>query len=143
MGTLRLGCSAAIFDQSRQRILLMQRDDNQLWCLPSGGMDAGESVTEAVEREVAEETQLVVAATRLIGIYSDPNVLVEFPDGNNAHIVSLCFEAAVRAGAIGATTEALSVGFYSQSEIASMPIMENHVQRISDAFAFAGNPFIR
>lgn len=106
-------------------------------------MDAGESVTEAVEREVAEETQLVVVATKLMGIYSDPNVLVEFPDGNKAHIVSLCFEAEVRAGAIGATTEALAVGFYSQAEISSMAMMDNHVQRISDAFAFAGEPFIR
>ena len=41
-GKIRLGCSAAIFDE-RGRILLTRRADNNQWCLPGGGMEPGES----------------------------------------------------------------------------------------------------
>ena len=54
-GKLRLGCSASIFDE-QGRVFLTRRADNGQWCLPGGGMEAGESVTEACEREVWEET---------------------------------------------------------------------------------------
>jgi 8-oxo-dGTP pyrophosphatase MutT (NUDIX family) len=69
-GALRLGCSAAIFDEPRKRVLLMQRDDNGLWCLPSGGMDPGESVSETIVREVEEETGLAVGVVGLVGVSS-------------------------------------------------------------------------
>jgi ADP-ribose pyrophosphatase YjhB (NUDIX family) len=52
-GKIRLGCSAAIFDESG-RILLTRRADNGQWCLPGGRMESGESAAEACEREVFE-----------------------------------------------------------------------------------------
>jgi ADP-ribose pyrophosphatase YjhB (NUDIX family) len=48
---VRLGCSAVIFDASRHQVLLAKRTDNGQWCLPGGGVDAGESVSEACERK--------------------------------------------------------------------------------------------
>ena len=59
-GAIRVGCSAVIFDQQRQKILLTRREDNNQWCLPSGGMESGESASEACIREVEEETGLQV-----------------------------------------------------------------------------------
>jgi 8-oxo-dGTP pyrophosphatase MutT (NUDIX family) len=81
-GKLRVGCSATIFDSKREKVLLTQRTDNGRWCLPGGMMESGESVAEACEREVWEETGLHVRITRLIGVYSDPDQLVVYPDGN-------------------------------------------------------------
>ncbi len=92
-GTLRLGCSAAIFDQPRGKVLLTRRTDNGQWCLPGGRVEAGESVSEACVREVWEETGLQVQITRLAGVYSDPNRLVIYPDGHKVQIVALSFEA--------------------------------------------------
>jgi len=46
-GTLRLGCSAIIFDEGREKVLLTRRTDNGQWCLPGGRVEAGESVSEA------------------------------------------------------------------------------------------------
>jgi ADP-ribose pyrophosphatase YjhB (NUDIX family) len=142
-GELRLGCSAAIFDEARQRMLLLQRDDNQLWCLPSGGMDPGESVTETIVREVEEETGLVVGVVGLVGVYSSPHVLVRYADGNRFQIVSLCFAAEILAGELRTTSEAVSVGYFTPEEAAGMDIMANHVERIRDAFDYEGFPFIR
>ncbi|HEY9603262.1 MAG TPA: NUDIX domain-containing protein, partial [Allocoleopsis sp.] len=69
-GKITLGCSAAVFDPTRQKLLLTRRTDNGRWCLPGGRMDAGEEAAEACIREVLEETGLHVRIERLIGVYS-------------------------------------------------------------------------
>lgn len=92
LGSLRIGCSATIFDSSQQRILLTKRTDNGQWCLPGGGIDPGESANEACIREVLEETGLLVEVKKLIGVYSNPNQLIEYADGNRFQIIALNFE---------------------------------------------------
>jgi ADP-ribose pyrophosphatase YjhB (NUDIX family) len=54
------------------RVLLTKREDFEVWCLPGGGLEPGESVAQAAVREVREETGLEVALTRLVGVYSRP-----------------------------------------------------------------------
>ncbi|MCL7429118.1 NUDIX hydrolase [Streptomyces sp. YS415] len=56
----------AVIPNAEGKVLLLHRaaDDylGGLWELPSGGVDAGETLTEALHREVAEETGLTVTA---------------------------------------------------------------------------------
>ncbi len=52
------------------KILLTKRDDFEVWCLPGGGVEDGESLAEAAIREAKEETGLDVELTRLVGVYS-------------------------------------------------------------------------
>ena len=52
------------------KILLTQREDFETWILPSGGVEDGESLTQAAIRETKEETGLDVELTRLVAIYS-------------------------------------------------------------------------
>ncbi len=59
-GRLMVGCSAVLFDEKREKILLTQRSDNGRWCLPGGQMERGESLAETCIREVEEETGLQV-----------------------------------------------------------------------------------
>ncbi len=60
----------AVIPDAEGKVLLLHRaaDDylGSLWELPSGGVDEGETLTEALHREVAEETGLTVTA---IGAY--------------------------------------------------------------------------
>jgi 8-oxo-dGTP pyrophosphatase MutT (NUDIX family) len=70
---IRPAVSAVIFDR-RGRLLLQQRSDGGQWGLPGGSVEIGESVREAVAREVLEETGLTVAARRLVGVYSSPSL---------------------------------------------------------------------
>lgn len=60
----------AVITDTAHRVLLLHRtaDDylGGLWELPSGGVDDGETLTEALHREVEEETGLTVSA---IGSY--------------------------------------------------------------------------
>jgi 8-oxo-dGTP pyrophosphatase MutT (NUDIX family) len=130
-GKIRVGCSAAIFDE-RRRILLTRRADNGQWCLPSGGMESGESAAEACEREVFEETGLRVRVMRLVGVYSHPDQLVVYPDGNKAHIVALHFEAEVIGGELGLSDETTDFGYFSLDELQEMEFLGRHKERIVD-----------
>ena len=74
-------------------ILLEKRSDCGLWGLPGGKIEPGESIRQAAEREVLEETGLLIQITRLIGVYSDPaGRIVTFPDdGDSVHLVDYNF----------------------------------------------------
>ena len=132
-GKLRLGCSAAIFDEHK-RILLTRRTDNGQWCLPGGGVESGESAAEACEREVFEETGLKVRVTRLVGVYSHPDQLVIYPNGNKAFIVALHFEAEVLGGEPGLSDETTDFGYFTLNEIEGMELLGRHAERVVDTF---------
>lgn len=73
-------------------ILLIHKTDNDLWALPGGGHDAGESITDTVVREVMEETGLTVEVIRLVGTYTNPAHVMAYDDGEVRQQFSLCFE---------------------------------------------------
>ena len=132
-GTLRPGASALIFDKPTGNILLTRREDNAKWFLPGGGMDPGESAAEACIREVFEETGLEVEVKKLVGIYTSPDILVEYPDGNKIQPVAFSFEVEVTGGTLGLSDETTEVGYFTIEEMEKMDMMEHHVQRIYDA----------
>ena len=134
-GVLRPGASGLIFDAARERILLTRREDNNRWCLPGGGMDPGESAAEACERELLEETGLEVRVTKLIGVYTTPDLLMEYPDGNRIQPVAFSFEAEITGGELGLSDEVTGFGWYTLAEIEGMDILEHHIPRIQDAVA--------
>ena len=132
-GKLSPGASALIFERTTGKILLTRREDNGRWCLPGGGMDPGESAAEACVREVFEETGLQVKATKLVGIYTSPDILVEYPDGNKIQPVAFSFEVEITGGTLGLSDETTEVGYFTIKEMENMDMMEHHVQRIYDA----------
>ncbi len=140
---LHVGCAAIIFDETGEKILLTRRADNGNWCLPGGGMEAGESAEEACIREVWEETGLTVAVTRLIGVYSTPHRITIYNDGNRFQFVSFAFEARIVDGTPGLSDEVTEVGFFTRAEIDAINLMENHRERVDDAYARQAAAFIR
>ncbi len=141
-GQLRLGCTAIIFDEQK-RVLLTRRTDNGQWCLPGGAMDSGESAAEACERELWEETGLKVRVKRLVGVYSDPNQLIIYPDGNKVFVVALSFEAEIIGGELGLSNETTDAGFFSVTEMDALTMLGNHKQRVYDALLNAPEAFIK
>ena len=142
-GELRVGSCAVIFNEKREKILLTQRTDNGLWCLPGGKMEPGESIEECCQREVFEETGLEIKTIRLIGVYSNHDQLVVYPDGHKVQIVVLSFEAEVTGGNLGLSDETTAAAFHTLSEMESMPIHGRHLERVKDAFENLSFPTIR
>jgi ADP-ribose pyrophosphatase YjhB (NUDIX family) len=131
-GNLRLGCSAVLFGNDRQTVLLTRRSDNGQWCLPGGMIDSGESVAEGCEREVFEETGLKVRVVRLTGIYSNPNRLTIYPDGNKAFVVVLNFEVEQVGGKLGLSDETTDARFFFIAEAVQMDLFHGHAEHIHD-----------
>lgn len=64
---------ACILINEKNEVLMMQEAKKScagLWYLPAGRMERGESIVQAAEREVLEETGLVVKITTLLAVES-------------------------------------------------------------------------
>lgn len=140
---LSVGCSALLFDEARERILLTRRADNGRWCLPGGHMEPGESVTEACAREMWEETGLHVQVGRLVGVYSTPHRILEYADGNRVHLVALHFEVEVTGGTLGLSNETTEFAYFTPAEIEALDLMDHHRERIADTLASQSTTFVR
>ena len=74
------------------RILLLRRKDNELWALPGGVMQPGETIAAAAVREAKEETNIDVEITGLVGVYSDPRHVIAYANGEVRQEFNVAFE---------------------------------------------------
>src|ERR671936_1179062 len=108
----------AVVVSDQGELLLQKRTDNDLWGLPGGAMNIGESIGQAVVREVKEETSLDVEPTGVVGIYSDPGHIIAYANGEVRQEFSVCFTARVVGGEVSvADEESTEVRFVPTSEI--------------------------
>ncbi len=137
------GVAAVVLDGSG-RVLLARRADNGLWGLPSGHVEPGETVGEAVTREVREETGLEVRVVQLIGIYSDPaSQVFAYPDGRVIHFVTSCFRCDVASGGLRCDgVEATDVAFFDVDRLPT-DLLPMHPRWLADALAGRTAAFIR
>ena len=119
-------------------ILLQRRTDNNLWALPGGTMDIGETISECARREVREETGLDVDLQGIVGIYSDPNHVFAYDDGEVRQEFSICFSARPVAGTLTVSDESHDVRYFTPAEIADLPMVESIRLRITDYLADRG-----
>ncbi len=126
----RIAVSALIFHE--KDILLALRRDIDWWNLPGGGMEAGETVDEAVRREVYEETCLEVAVERLVGVYSKPQ----------KQEVVLTFLCHIIAGVPTPTDETRECRYFPAQHLPTNTLPK-HRQRIEDALLNHQTPILR
>jgi len=108
--SVALGVNAAIFNAQGQ-VLLTLREDFEVWCLPGGGVEGGESPYVAAAREAQEETGLIVRAVRFVGLYTRPSWVYLTP-----HVA--VFACEIVGGAIQPDPhEVVSVGYFDPFDL--------------------------
>ncbi|GAB2678283.1 NUDIX hydrolase [Thalassiella azotivora] len=99
----------AVVEDDQGRILLIHKTDNNLWALPGGGHEPGESIRDTVIREVKEETGYDVEVTGIVGTYTNPNHRMAYDDGEVRQQFSICFAAQLLGGESTRSSESREV----------------------------------
>ena len=127
--TPKIGVNGALFNGNGE-ILLEQRSDDNLWGIPSGWVDVGESPETALKREFMEEANLVIEPleiikfyTRLPGEYLQPHTSV--------HILYHCKYIS---GDLKRSHESLEMSFVDHETITDWH--KDHKQQARDAISY-------
>lgn len=89
---LLCGASVILFN-GENKVLMLQRSDNDCWCFPGGALDLGENLEETARREVAEEMGHVPGDLKLFGVFFGEELHYTYPNGDEVYIVDTVFEA--------------------------------------------------
>lgn len=84
--------AAAIFNEKGE-VLLQKRKDVDQWCIISGHVEYGETIEQAILREIEEETNCSADIVRFIGIYSSPSSQTYIYSDRKVQYVTSYFEA--------------------------------------------------
>ena len=116
-----VGVTGVIFNEKNEILLFKHTYRQHQWSLPGGYMKAGEHPAEAIEREIKEESQLVVSADELLKTRTDR-------DGSR---LDMCFVGVFIGGEFKPSNEVSEYGFFSQDK---MPLLRsNQVFLIEEA----------
>jgi 8-oxo-dGTP pyrophosphatase MutT (NUDIX family) len=160
---LVLPSAAACIRDERGRILLLRRGDGDiadgdiadgdiadgdirrdgLWSMPGGALDPGERLDQAVVREVREETGLEVEPVAVIGVYSDPENIHTYPNGDRVQPITTFFECRVVGGALQPDMDEILGARYFGPEDELPRLMRCCLIKARDAFAYRGQAFYR
>ena len=91
-------------------------------------MEWGETVEDAVLREVKEETSLEVELVALVGVYSDPE---RDPRG---HTVTICYLTRKKSGELKADTDASNAQCFKKEDVLGLKLAFDHDTILRDAF---------
>lgn len=112
MPTPQHSVSAAgiVLDASGKRVLLIHRRDNGRWEPPGGVLELGETIEDAVVREVEEETGARVEVERLTGVYKNMR----------QGIVALVFRCRLLSEPLSHTGEASIVAWHDIDDVPNL-----------------------
>jgi ADP-ribose pyrophosphatase YjhB (NUDIX family) len=129
-----LAVSAAVIRDDRVLVVRRARSPALgLFTLPGGAVELGETLEQAVVREIREETDLSVAP---IGLAGHREVITRDTEGHvERHFVILCFAARWRAGEPRLNEELSEARWLLPAELADLSTTEGLAEIVASAFA--------
>ncbi|MFC7619848.1 NUDIX domain-containing protein [Microlunatus sp. GCM10028923] len=111
------GPRAVIMDD-QDRLLLIRRSDNGAWAMPAGGLELGESIWEALVREVREETGLTVEAATPFALYTEKRFWFTNAYGGQHQLFTVAFRVDRWSGSLlSETDETVDARFFARSNL--------------------------
>jgi 8-oxo-dGTP pyrophosphatase MutT (NUDIX family) len=115
---LMTSVSIVVYDD-QGRILLVRHVEGDVWVTPGGSVEPPESPADAAVREMWEETGLWVELVRVLGVYSGPEFLVNYRNGDQVTYQTMVFEGRVVGGVLRPDgSESKALAYLSQAELA-------------------------
>jgi 8-oxo-dGTP pyrophosphatase MutT (NUDIX family) len=114
------GAEAVIVHEGK--IMLIKRGDNGLWVVPGGLVEVGETLAEAAQRELWEETGIRGQVTRLLGIF-DSRL---WHSKTKAHLYHTIFLAETIDLVPKPSIEATEIGFFGEKELPLLSYGHEH-----------------
>lgn len=133
---------AAIVRDEQNRVLMIERTDNGLWAVPGGAQDLGETTREAAIRETLEETGIQIDVTDIVGIYSDPQHVIAYDDGEVRQEFSIVFHAKPLGGELRTSSESRQVHWVEPADIEGLNIHPSMRLRIQHALSERTEPYL-
>ncbi|MFA7209129.1 MAG: NUDIX domain-containing protein [Parcubacteria group bacterium] len=126
-----LNASAAFVLNDENQVLLLRRSDRneEVWGVPGGMMEIGESAEDTMKREVLEETGLNVKVEKFLGAYTKDR-FDSYPNGDRAYVILFVFVCRVIDGApIANNEEAAELRYFDPD---NFPSTFRHKQVLED-----------
>jgi ADP-ribose pyrophosphatase YjhB (NUDIX family) len=123
----------------RDRILMAQRGKQPLqgwWSLPGGALELGESLEDAVCREVLEETGLVVRPVKLFEVFE--RIIRDVAGAPEYHYVLIDYVCRATGGELRAGDDVCRVEWVRRGDLADLQITEGTLAVIERAFGARG-----
>lgn len=135
----KVGVTALIIREDT--VLVEQRiDDPQVWAFIGGTLDESEEVLATLRREVREETCFEITTAQLLGVFSDPERIVSYPDGTICRVLSIAFRVTVAGDSEPQlSNESAGMRFVGLDELARLPFWAIHLP-IRDALLAEAQP---
>jgi ADP-ribose pyrophosphatase YjhB (NUDIX family) len=133
-----LAASAAIVRDGKVLIVRRARPPaKDIYTLPGGVVEAGETLTEAVIREVQEETGLTIEPVKLAG---HREAIKKLADGRTErHFVIMCFASRLVAGTpVAKDDEIAEILWCRPAELEKLRTTEGLAEIVLSAFALLG-----
>lgn len=132
----------AVVTDDEGRVLLIHKTDNNLWALPGGGHEIGESIADTVVREVKEETGYDVAVERVTGLYTNPRHVMAYDDGEVRQQFSIAFRARLLGGEPRTSSESRAVEWVASEQLQRLDLHPSMRLRIQQALEDRDTPYI-
>ena len=97
--------AGAVIRDDAGRILLQEKTFEPGWFLPGGAIEPGEHPEEALVREVAEETGLIVRPLKVLLIIGGTDYRYEYPNGDRVEITGPIYRCEI----VGKTSEPIDI----------------------------------
>ena len=127
---VRIRVAVILMEEDRILLVKHSKGGKSYWVLPGGGVEEGESLSEAAIREIVEETNLKIRVKRLVFISEG------VPPDKHRHVIDFFFTGEILSGEIKMGEEEIlqDVKFFPLPALDDIPFYPDIREELNEGF---------